>query len=138
MRKPDPRSPEEDEKEKKAHMKTKMLDITVFKIATLLQRGFGTLVAQNIADNVASNDNLIDPMQPGIKNYYFFTYVQINYFDIVECLQDEIIVFINKIIGIVHGTSEYWKGGANKNAGNLYLLSWKIDDNFEEIIMKIF
>lgn len=36
LRKPDPRSPEEDEKEKKAHMKTKMLDITVFKIATLL------------------------------------------------------------------------------------------------------
>ena len=86
LRKPDPRSPEEDEKEKKAHMKTKMLDLTVFKIATLLQRGFGTLVAQNIADNVASNDNLIDPMQPGTKNYYFFMYAQINYFDIVECL----------------------------------------------------
>ena len=47
-------------------------------------------------------------------------------------------MFINKIIGIIHGTAEYWKGGANKNAGNLYLLSWKIDDNFEDVVLKVF
>jgi len=47
-------------------------------------------------------------------------------------------VFINKIIGIIHGTAENWKGGATKNAGNLYLLSWKINENYEENILKIF
>lgn len=36
LRKPEMRSPEEDEKEKKAYMKTKMLDLTVYKISTLL------------------------------------------------------------------------------------------------------
>jgi len=87
---------------------------------------------------VASNDNLIDPMQPGNKNYYFFLYAKVDYFDIVECLQDEIIVFLNKIIGIIHGTVETWKGGANKNSENLYLLSWKIDDNYEDVILKVF
>ena len=91
-------------------------------------------MAQNIADNVASNDNLIDPMQPGTKNCYFFLYAQISYFDVVECLQDEIIVFLNKIIGIIHGTAECWKGGANNNAGNLYLLSWKIDETHEDVV----
>jgi hypothetical protein len=35
--KPVPRKDEEDEKEKNAHMKTKMLELTVFKIGTLLQ-----------------------------------------------------------------------------------------------------
>lgn len=77
-------------------------------------------------------------MQPGAKNYYFFMYAQINYFDVVECLQDEIIVFINKIIAIIHGTAERWKGQANRNLGNLYLLSWKIDENHEELILKVF
>jgi hypothetical protein len=47
-------------------MKTKVLDSTVYKISTLIQKGFGIQVALNLADNVVmNNDSLIDPIMPG-------------------------------------------------------------------------
>jgi hypothetical protein len=64
--------------------------------------------------------------------------VRINQFtEVIECLQDEIIVFINKVIGIIHSASEQWGGAATKNYGDTYLLQWKLDEKQEDFIEKI-
>ena len=43
-----------------------------------------------------------------------------------ESLQDEIIVFVNKIVKIVHEVSKRWDGLPTKNYGDKYLLTWKL------------
>lgn len=39
---------------------------------------------------------------------------------------DEIIVFVNKIVKIVHECSKHWEGSPNKNFGDKYLITWKL------------
>jgi len=52
-----------------------------------------------------------------------------------EALQDEIIVFVNKIVKIIHEVAHHWKGTPTKNFGgkhpflsvsDKYLLTWKL------------
>jgi class 3 adenylate cyclase len=43
-----------------------------------------------------------------------------------ESLQDEIIVFVNKIVKIVHECAEKWEGEHTKNYGDKYLLTWNL------------
>jgi len=46
--------------------------------------------------------------------------------DTTECLQEEVMVFVNKLGGIVHGSSHDYYGMANKNVGDAFLVSWKL------------
>ena len=48
-------------------MKTKMLEQTIFKIGTLLQRGFGELGASIISDSLTQTDYGMDLSLPGKK-----------------------------------------------------------------------
>jgi hypothetical protein len=41
-------------------------------------------------------------------------------------LQDEIIVFVNKIVKIIHEVCQRWDGMPTKNYGEKYLLTWKL------------
>ena len=78
LKKMDPPSTKEDIKERNAHMKTKMLELTIYKISTLLQRGFGELGAQIIADNINVNEE--QELVPGKKVYATFLMVRITEF----------------------------------------------------------
>jgi class 3 adenylate cyclase len=56
-----------------------------------------------------------------------FSYCHVRQFtETTESLQDEIIVFVNKIIKIVHECSDKWDGAHTKNYGDKYLLTWKL------------
>lgn len=46
--------------------------------------------------------------------------------DTTECLQDEIIVFVNKIVKIIHLSSQHWEGKPTKNYGERYMITWKL------------
>lgn len=110
--------------EENTHMKTKMLELTIFKISTLLKRGFGELGAQTISDNIQIDEEE-EKLLPGRRQYAIFLMVRITEFNnITNILQEEIIIFVNKIVRILHGTVKKWDGAANKNYGDKYLITW--------------
>ena len=56
-----------------------------------------------------------------------FSICQIRQFsETTECLQDEIIVFVNKIVKIVHECAKRWEGVPTNNNGDRYVLTWKL------------
>jgi len=50
----------DDEFERKSQMKTQMLELTIFKISTLLQRGFGELGARTVSRTFTNNEEYMD------------------------------------------------------------------------------
>ena len=64
---------------------------------------------------------------PGNKIDLIFSICRIWQFtEATDCLQDEIIVFVNKIVKIVHDVCSLWEGHPTKNFGEKYLLTWKL------------
>src|SRR3546814_303763 len=51
-----------------------------------------------------------------------------NFTDTTECLQEEVMLFVNRIAFILHGIVLQCQGTANKNIGDAFLLTWKLDD----------
>jgi hypothetical protein len=84
-------------------MKTVVLEKTIYKISNLLQRGFGELGARVVAQYLTRNEDFMDIMMPGQRMEMIFSVVRIRQFtETTELLQDEIIVFVNKIVKIIH------------------------------------
>lgn len=52
-----------------------------------------------------------------------------------ECLQDEIIVFVNKIVKIIHECTRRWDGKPTKNFGERYLLTWRVPSYADAVDM---
>jgi class 3 adenylate cyclase len=68
-------------------------------------------------------------MIPGKKMIAIFGFCDIrNFTDATEVLQEEVMLFVNEIAEIVHGTVDYFSGAANKNIGDAFLLVWKFPD----------
>lgn len=64
---------------------------------------------------------------PGRKVNIIFSICQIRQFsETTECLQDEIIVFVNKIVKIIHECAKRWDGIPTNNNGDIYILSWRL------------
>jgi hypothetical protein len=70
-------NPPVDEEEQGHQMKTKMLELTIFKIGTLLQRGFGELGAQIVALSLTQTDTGMDLNLPGRKVELIFSICRI-------------------------------------------------------------
>lgn len=71
---------------------------------------------------------------PGKRVELVFGICRIRQFtETTECLQDEIIVFVNKIVKIIHECSKRWNGKPTKNYGDKYLLIWRIPQYSEAI-----
>jgi class 3 adenylate cyclase len=51
-----------------------------------------------------------------------------NFTDTTECLQEEVMLFVNKIAHILHGVMSQYNGAANKNIGDAFLLTWKLKE----------
>ena len=83
LKKPEMPTHEEDTNQ----MKTKMLEQTIFKIGTLLQRGFGELGAQIISESLTQTETGMDLSLPGKKVEIVFSICRIRQFtDTTECL----------------------------------------------------
>ena len=121
--------PLDDREEESSHMKTKMIELAIFKISILLKRGFGELGAESISENIKIDGEEDEKLMPGKNQYAIFLSVRISDFDyITDILQEEIIVFVNKIVRILHETVRKWDGVANKNYGDKYLMTWSIPE----------
>lgn len=49
--------------------------------------------------------------------------------DTTECLQEEVMLFVNRIAHILHSIVCQCSGSANKNIGDAFLLTWKLEDD---------
>lgn len=69
----------------------------------------------------------IDLNATGKRVELVFSICRIRQFtETTECLQDEIIVFVNKIVKIIHECTKKWDGKPSKNYGDKYLLTWRM------------
>ena len=111
-------------------METTLLLQTINKIGSLMRVGFGEAGASVIAKNLGeSEDNRLNLMGSGTLIHSIFGFCDVrNFTDTTECLQEEVMLFVNRIAHILHGIVVQCSGSANKNIGDAFLLTWKIDD----------
>mmetsp|Transcript_9885 Transcript_9885/g.14650 ORF Transcript_9885/g.14650 Transcript_9885/m.14650 type:complete len:641 (-) Transcript_9885:1140-3062(-) len=119
-------------------METTLLLRTISKIAGLMRVGFGEAGAEIIGKNLnmcsdehgGSSMNLLGN---GTKITSIFGFCDIrNFTDTTECLQEEVMLFVNRIAHILHSIVAQCGGAANKNIGDAFLLTWKLDTKKHE------
>jgi len=106
---------------------TGVIQEAMAKISGLLQIGFGEAGAKIIAHNLAEEGEL-NPMVPGqrIEAVYGFCDIR-NFTDATECLQEDVMLFVNSVADILHHSVAEHGGSPNKNIGDAFLLVWKED-----------
>ena len=78
---------------------------------------------------MSSGDGSLEIMIPGHRINVIFMVCKVNrYVDIVDTLNEQSTVFLNKIVKILHICADRWSGSANKNDGEKYLLTWKLPE----------
>ena len=122
-------------KDEKAGMGNETVDIenAIIKIGGLLALGFGDAGTEIVTQNITMSGD-INPMLPGKKKLAIYGFCDIrNFTDATEILQEDVMVFVNTIGGIVHSVVDAFAGSANKNIGDAFLLVWKIPETEVEI-----
>lgn len=103
----------------------KEIEKAILKISAFLAIGFGEAGGEILKANLSSGREL-NPLIKGKKKTAIFGFCDIrNFFLINESLQEETIVFVNRIAEIVHSKVEKYGGFANKNIGEAFLMVWK-------------
>ncbi|GMI32490.1 hypothetical protein TeGR_g15162 [Tetraparma gracilis] len=111
---------------------TDMLEHAITKMARLLQIGFGSAGAEIIANNLSEGGEL-NPMVPGSKVEAIFGFCDIRDFTFAtEGLQQDVMLFVNKIADITHRYVVESGGAPNKNIGDAFLLVWKLHGGVED------
>jgi len=115
------------EKVHKVRYETDALKMSLAKIATMLQVGFGEAGNNLVAENLKKGDT-VDPMVPGRKllGAYGFCIID-EYEEVLECLGEEILPFTNTAAEIVHAAVTANGGQPNRNLGEAFLCVWKPD-----------
>jgi len=109
-------------------METVVLEKTIIKIGSLLALGFGEAGAEIIGQNMkGESSSTLNAMVPGRRVDAIFGFCDIrNFMDTTEVLQDQVMVFVNQIAGVVHSCTNEYFGSPNKNIGNAFLLAWRL------------
>ena len=100
-----------------------------------MRLGFGSagvdIIAKNLnfKDDSAPGDSSVNVMVPGKRITAIYMFADIRKFtDTTECLQEDVMKFVNTLGTMVHSATHHYYGMANKNVGDAFLLSWKIGD----------
>jgi class 3 adenylate cyclase len=104
---------------------------TIQRIGNLLRVGFGSAGAEIIRDNLerGRNEDVLFLNKKGGTVSCIFLFCDIRQFtDATESLQEEVFVFTNKIASVVHSICNSYGGSANKNIGDAFLVSWRLDE----------
>jgi len=117
-------------------METDKIMIALQKITGLLRVAMGEAGLGIILSNLNSEDDDFNPMIPGKKIQACFGFCDIRRFtDTTECLQEEVMVFVNNIADIVHEAAVRTNGAPNKNIGDAFLCVWKNADKADNGIV---
>ena len=117
-------------------METTLLLQTISKIAGLMRVGFGEAGAEIISKNLdlSGETGSMNLLGKGQKIYSIFAFCDVRSFtDTTECLQEEVMLFVNRIAYILHGIVVQYDGSANKNIGDAFLLTWKVKPNNSDL-----
>jgi len=112
---------------------------TILQIGSLMRVGFGSAGVEIIRNNLNSSTSRSSLAfdQTGSTVSCIFLFCDIRQFtDATEALQEEVFVFTNRIAGVVHSICSAYGGSANKNIGDAFLLSWRLDDTRNSIAME--
>lgn len=112
-------------------METNFLMSTILRIGSLMKVGFGSAGVEIIRNNLerGGRKDVLFLNQGGQYVSCIFLFSDIRSFtDATESLQEEVFVFTNKIAGVVHSICHAYGGDANKNIGDAFLLSWRLDE----------
>jgi len=114
-------------KPKKASMETRELENAIIKLGSLLALGFGEAGSEIICRNMADDNDSVNAMIPGsrVEAIYGFCSIR-NFTATLEALQEKTTVFVNQVAEIVHRIVDEHHGAANKNAGEAFLLVWRL------------
>lgn len=120
-------------------METSFLMSTILRIGSLMKVGFGSAGVEMIKSSLDKNQqktsrNSIFGNQrhkgTGSTVPLIFMFCDIRGFtDSSECLNEEVFVFTNRIAEVVHSYCHAYGGSANKNIGDAFLLSWRLDED---------
>jgi len=110
---------------KKGQLETHIIESAIKKIGILLGIGLGE-AGTDIIHSYLGKDNDADIIVPGSHTMAIFAFCDIrNFTDVTETLEEDIMVFVNRIASIVHSITDKYLGTANKNVGDAFLLVWK-------------
>lgn len=104
---------------------------TIQRIGNLLRVGFGSAGAEIIRDNLerCGKEDVLFLNKKGGTVSCIFLFCDIRQFtDATESLQEEVFVFTNRIANVVHSICNSYGGAANKNIGDAFLVSWRLDE----------
>jgi len=112
-------------------METNFLMSTIQRIGSLMRVGFGTAgveIIRNSLERGGNNKDIIFKNLQGSSTSSIFMFCDIRGFtDATECLQEEIFAFTNRVAAVVHSYCNTYGGAANQNAGDAFLITWKLD-----------
>eukprot|EP01082_Thalassiosira_pseudonana_P013135 g12129.t1 g12129 contig6:1276257-1277974(-) len=106
-----------DDKNKDDGMETTLLIRTISKIAGLMRVGFGEAGADIIGKNlnITEGPDAMNFLGNGRKIHSIFGFCDVRQFtDTTECLQEEVMLFVNRIAHILHSIVVQCDGAANK------------------------
>ncbi len=112
-------------------METTALLATITKIGRLMKVGFGEAGASVIAKNMSGDEGKLKLLGGGQMIHSIFGFCDVRQFtDTTECLQEEVMLFVNRIGHILHSIVVQCSGAANKNIGDAFLLTWKLEERW--------
>ena len=112
-------------------METSFLMLTIRRIGSLMKVGFGSAGVEIIRANLGRGQtkNTLVLSEKGLTVSCIFLFCDIRQFtDATECLQEEVFVFTNRIAAVVHSICHSFGGSANKNIGDAFLVSWRLEE----------
>jgi len=115
-------------------METEFLMSTIVRIGALMKVGFGSAGVQIIRNNLQKGHSkdagalILNSRGTMVSCIFLFCDIR-SFTDATECLQEEVFVFTNRVAAVVHSICNSYAGSANKNIGDAFLVSWKLDDD---------
>lgn len=115
---------------------TALVHNAIIKIGALLSLVFGSAGAEIIGSNIMKEGDM-NALIDGKKKCAIFGFCDIrNFTEVTELLQEDIMLFVNKIGELVHSSVFRYGGSANKNIGEAFLLVWPLPSNTYELNQK--
>eukprot|EP01052_Picozoa_sp_SAG31_P013581 SAG31_NODE_819_length_11811_cov_3.315488_11_plen_838_part_00 len=106
-----------------------LLGLNIMKLTDLLKTGLGEGGAKILARNLSSEDTLLDTSMPGLRVTGHFGNVTIQDFSALTAdLNEDVVLLVNIISGILHSKVINHLGMPCKNLGKSFVCNWSDSD----------
>ena len=107
---------------------TKSIASALIKLSTMLQIAFGEAGSDIITTNLNSGSE-VNALIAGKRLQGVYGFCDIRSFtDCTECLQEDVMIFVNRIADFVHRSVATNEGAPNKNVGDAFQLAWRMPE----------